>query len=104
MPSIDKEISARLRQMAPVADDNPWFTARVMSRLPWRRTAHTARWLRTAGIAVCVLLIVASWSAYFATHFHDGVVTVGGACSLVVMVAATYHLVIAAVHGMLQAD
>lgn len=85
----DIQLGALLKEQAYKADDNPWFTPRVLNRLPERR-----RSLRWAWVGICVVALVVCalcWLWVISSHDYT-VVTVRDLTDYAIMTAVSLVL------------
>ena len=84
----DKEFGDFLKRSLPLAPPEPWFTRKVMSRLPERKR-FWAGWIETVvcGVGLVVTLVLAV--VYGIGLVSAPVVTVGDVASTGVMAALT---------------
>lgn len=59
MDKQDKEIARLFKQELPAAGNDPWFTRKVMNRLPHRQSRRMSPVEVACIIAVCLLIVVA---------------------------------------------
>ena len=84
-PLFDPDLARRLRAEAPEPAENPWFTPRVVNRLPRRNIRRRFIWT-TALVVVAVLAI--TWYCFLA-DFPTDVITVGDMVYFLAMVGGT---------------
>ncbi|MGN0213276.1 MAG: hypothetical protein ACI4AH_00520 [Muribaculaceae bacterium] len=98
----DIQFAELLKANTPEPSENPWFTRKVMNRLPYKHsTAH--RWVKAIGYAICILLMVISWVAYV-TQINLEVVTKGDIYIFIFMVGATAYFTFTALHELITAQ
>ncbi len=89
--STDKHIKEFLKRELPQAPVNPWFTRKVMNRLPEKRPNWAARIENTGFLAAAITLGI-FWYMLIATTTNSDVITVGDIFNYVVMIAMTIAL------------
>lgn len=91
----DEQLRSLLRESVTKAGHNPWFTRRVLNRLPARRERGSA-WavlLYAAALVVCVGL----WW-YMLSSADIMVITLGDLVKGLVLIVVTFALVASIVH------
>ncbi|MGM9804564.1 MAG: hypothetical protein ACI308_10365 [Muribaculaceae bacterium] len=91
----DIEFAQMLKANQPKPSENPWFTRKVMNRLPYKQKVMP-QWLTVVGVIVCIVLGILSWVAYL-TQMNVTVITRADIYMFVVMVGATLFLLLTAV-------
>lgn len=87
----DKQIKKFLKRELPQAPVNPWFTRKVMNRLPEKRTNWAAR-IENTGFLVAAITLGIFWYMLITTTTNSNVITVGDIFNYVVMIAMTIAL------------
>lgn len=87
----DKQIKEFLKRELPQAPANPWFTRKVMNRLPEKRT-NWAAWIENAGFLVAAITLGIFWYMLITTTANSDVITVGDIFNYVVMIAMSIAL------------
>lgn len=95
----DNQLAELLKQEAYQTTDNPWFTRRVLNRLPARRRNG---WFMTAIYVMVAMVCVITWHSVITGM--DGAVTVRDFVYLAIMVAVTLYAVVSAVVTVVRAD
>ncbi len=87
----DRLLAQRLKQTVPRAGDNPWFTQRLLNRLPPKRR-RAAAWAGRLCYAMAIAVCAAGW--VMMAVWTDGctVLTVRNALFAAALVAATVAL------------
>jgi len=93
----DIEFLKLLQDNSPKPNENPWFTRKVMNRLPYKRSQATL-WVSIVGYGICVMLGIACWCAYF-LHLNTDFITKGDALVFVTMVGFTAYFVYLAIRA-----
>lgn len=83
----DIEFANLLKQNTPEASQNPWFTRKVMNRLP-EKSQPTFVWGSILVSILCVLATVAAWYIFFSKHSLN-VVTVRDIVTFAFMACTT---------------
>ena len=76
-----------LKQKGYHANENEWFTRRVMNQLPSKR--HKQGWLKLALYVLMIAGCTGCWSWYFSTQSDAGVILVRDILSLIALAAGT---------------
>lgn len=87
----DKHIKEFLKRELPQAPDNPWFTRKVMNRLPEKRTNWAAR-IENFGFLAAAITLGIFWYMLITTTTNSAVITVGDIFNYIVMIAMTIAL------------
>ncbi|MBQ7042596.1 MAG: hypothetical protein IJN66_07825 [Muribaculaceae bacterium] len=87
----DKQIKKFLKRELPQAPVNPWFTRKVMNRLPEKRINWAAR-IENTGFLVAAITLGIFWYMLITTTTNSNVITVGDIFNYVVMIAMTIAL------------
>lgn len=87
----DKQIKEFLKRELPQAPVNPWFTRKVMNRLPEKRTNWVA-WIENAGFLAATITLGIFWYILITTTTNSDVITVGDIFNYVVMIAMSIAL------------
>jgi fatty acid desaturase len=70
----DKKLAQMLKQGAHDPGENPWFTRRVLNKLPEKRTRGS--WATTAVYAIALVACVICWLMMWRGQEASGVITV----------------------------
>lgn len=95
----DRLLAQRLKQSVPKAGENPWFTQRLLNRLPPKHR-HTAAWAGRLCYAMAIAVCAAGWVMMAAWTDGCTVLTVRNAlfaAALVVATVAIAALVVASI-------
>ena len=87
----DKQIKEFLKRELPQAPVNPWFTRKVMNRLPEKSPNWAAR-IENAGFLVAAITLGIFWYMLISTTTTSNVITVGDIFNYVVMIAMSIAL------------
>ncbi|MBQ7205132.1 MAG: hypothetical protein IJS04_04735 [Muribaculaceae bacterium] len=97
----DKKLAQMLKQGAHDPGENPWFTRRVLNKLPERRPRGS--WATTVVYAVALVACVLCWLMLWRGQEASGVITVRDIVYNVVMGAVTltvlWQTIAAALHA-----
>jgi len=83
----DKELEQLLKQQALQPGDNPWFTSRVLNKLP-SRASHRRSWMPALLLLLAIVVCVICWLGLI-RHQDFTVITVRDLLTFVMMVAAS---------------
>ncbi len=98
----DIQFAELLKAYTPEQNQNPWFTRKVMNRLPYKPSGMP-RWIKAIGYAICIMLIVISWVTYV-SQANFNVITKGDIYIFICMVGTTAYLAFAALHEFIKAQ
>lgn len=96
----DMEFMQMLKDNTPETAENPWFTRKVMNRLPQKRS-HASFWVSVIGYSFCALLGIFGWCSYF-THLDTNVITKGDALTFLAMVSFSAYLIFLAIRSAIK--
>lgn len=88
----DRQLAQRLKQSAPEAGESPWFTQRLLHRLPPKR-GHAAAWAGRLCYAMAIAVCATGWVMMAAWADGSSTLTVRQALFAAVLVAATVTVV-----------
>ena len=98
----DIQFAELLKAHMPETSENPWFTRKVMNRLPYKPKTMP-RWIKAVGYGICIMLMVIRWVIYVSHCFLD-VRATGEIYTFVCMVGTTAYLAFAALHEFIKAQ
>ncbi len=98
----DIEFANLLKQNTPEANQNPWFTRKVMNRLP-EKSQPTFMWGSIFVSILCTLAAAAAWYLFFSKHSLE-VVTVRDIVTFAIMACTTLAFVLIPVISTLRKD
>ncbi len=87
----DSRIREIFQKQLPQAPSSPWFTRKVMNRLPEKK-APACSWIEYAAYIVASLLLIAFWGMFCAGVKASGVITGGDIINLMALAAVTIVL------------
>lgn len=82
----DKQIKEFLKRELPQAPVNPWFTRKVMNRLPEKRSSLGA-WIENAGFLAAAITLGIFWYMLISATTNSDVITVGDIFNYVLLIA-----------------
>lgn len=88
---IDEQLRKLLHEQAPDVKPNPWFTHRVLHRLPARRAAG---WVGHAMYVVAIVILAGMWLWMAGDISVARVITVGDLLQYVAVLAVTLALLL----------
>ena len=98
----DIQFAELLKAHTPATSENPWFTRKVMNRLPYKPKTMP-RWIKAIGYGICIMLMVISWVIYVSQSNME-VITKGDIYIFVCMVGSTAYFAFAALHELIKAQ
>lgn len=97
----DRLLAQRLKQAAPKAGENPWFTQRLLNRLPPKRQ-RTAAWAGRLCYAMAIAVCATGWVMMAAWADGSSTLTVRQALFAAMLVAATVAVAAQAVTAIVR--
>lgn len=97
----DIELKRLLQEQLPKASENPWFTRKVINRLPEHRKSYA--WIEYLAYFVGGIICGLCWKS-FVSGFNFNVITVGEVLKYVVLTCASLGLVLAFTYRALIKD
>lgn len=97
----DRQLAQRLKQAAPEAGENPWFTQRLLHRLPPKR-GRAAAWAGRLCYAMAIAVCAAGWVMMAAWADGSSALTVRQALFAAGLVAATVAVAAQAVTAIVR--
>ena len=98
----DIEFANLLKERTPKLEQNPWFTRKVINRLPDKENAQPV-WIYTIEICAAVVVLVAAW-AFYLSNVSLYVVTVRDIITFISMASVTAFSIIAGIVTFLSHD
>lgn len=98
----DIEFANLLREHTPKVKENPWFTRKVINRLPDKENAQPV-WIYAIALCVAVVVLVAAW-AFYLSNVSLYVVTVRDIITFISMASVTAFSIIAGIVTFLSHD
>lgn len=96
----DMEFMHLLKDNTPETAENPWFTRKVMNRLP-QKHSHATFWVSVIGYGLCTLLVILCWCSYF-IHLNVNLITKGDALAFFAMLSFSSYLVFLAINSAIK--
>lgn len=88
---VDKKLGTLLKKHTPqAADNNEWFTCKVLNRLP-PKPARSYTWLTVAIYIACFAMCFVGWGLFFAT-LTPGIILVKDVIGIAILVVVTVAL------------
>ena len=98
----DIEFANLLKERTPKVEQNPWFTRKVINRLPDKENAQPV-WIYTIALCAAVVVLVAAW-AFYLSNVSLYVVTVRDIITFISMASVTAFSIIAGIVTFLSHD
>ncbi len=98
--SDDIEFAKLLKQNTPEVSQNPWFTRKVVNRLP-DKNQPSMMWGYILELILCLIVAAAAWWIYF-TKLNMDVITVRDILTFIFMTAGTAAFASLPVLGILK--
>lgn len=93
---IDARLGELLKETLPTPQRDPWFTRRVLNRLP-DRPSRASRWVTALSVAAALAVLAFYWRDLFVTVASCRVVTIGMLALYTLLGAVTVSVVAAIV-------
>ena len=87
----DIKIKEYLKRELPQAPGNPWFTRKVMNRLPEKKPTLVS-WIENAGFLVATVLLGFFWYDLISTTINSDVITIGDILNYALIISMTIAL------------
>lgn len=94
----DIEFTNLLKERTPKVEQNPWFTRKVLNRLPDKGNSQPV-WVYAIAVCIAAIILVASW-AYYLSNINIYVITVRDIITFISMASITAFTIIASVVSM----
>jgi len=89
--SIDNHLRKAFAKQLPQAPNNPWFTRKVLNRLPDKRK-NWAAIIEYAGFALAAIVLCIFWHSTISSALHNTAITVGNIFNIAILTAMTIGL------------
>ena len=99
--TIDKRLRETFDAKLPQAPNNPWFTRKVINRLPYKRKNRAAI-IEYAGFALAAIALIAFWITSISTLLNSTFITVNDLATFAILTAMTIMLFIGFIHSIIQ--
>lgn len=93
MTDLDNNIKKILHDSLPNAPESPWFTRKVLNRLPERKSNRGAI-IEYCGFLIGAIALIVMWIKIFSTNDATTPVTIGDLINYISLVALTLSLII----------
>ena len=98
---VDKKLGTLLKKHTPqAADNNEWFTRKVLNRLPPQNNTG-CKWIPVATCAACLLACLAGWAMFIFTR-TPGVILVRDVVGVAILLASTTAVLYRMLRSILQ--
>lgn len=99
--SIDNHLRKAFAKQLPQAPNNPWFTRKVLNRLPNKRK-NWAAIIEYAGFALAAISLIAFWAATISAVLNCTFITVNDLATFAILTVLTIALLIGFMHSLIQ--
>lgn len=89
----DRQLSQLMKEKLPAAPANPWFTRKVMNRLP-AKDPHIYSWIEYTTYAIALVALIVFWCIFYNDIKESGKLTIDDIKTYVVMAALSVVLCI----------
>jgi len=97
----DSKLREILKREQPKAGDNPWFTRKVMNRLPEKKEKFN--WIENLIYILCGVICVLCWK-WFIEDLNLSAITVGELLKYIILISSTMFLIGASIKKWLFSD
>ena len=96
----DIEFMQLLQDNTPKPNENPWFTRKVMNRLPYRQSTASL-WVTIIGYGLCAVIGAFCWGIFFGSLDYD-MITKGDGLMFLAMLAFSGYLIFMDIRGAIK--
>ena len=75
----DRQLSQLMKKELPAAPANPWFTRKVMNRLP-AKGPHIYSWIEYTAYAIALVALIVFWCIFYNDIKESGKLTIDDMC------------------------
>ena len=98
----DIEFANLLKERTPKVEQNPWFTRKVINRLPEKGNSQPV-WIYTIALCAAVVVLVAAW-AFYLSNVNLYLITVRDIVIFLSMASVTAFSIIAGIVSFISHD
>ena len=98
---IDKKLREAFDAKLPQATHNPWFTRKVINRLPYKQK-NRATIIEYIGFALAAISLIAFWVATISAVLNCTFITVNDLATFAILTVLTIALLIGFMHSLIQ--
>ena len=89
--SIDNQLRKAFAEQLPQAPNNPWFTRKVMNRLP-EKHRNWGNIIEFSGFAIAAIVLGVFWYAIIGATLNSTTITIGNLINFAIMTLMTIGL------------